>query len=62
MEFQAKYLALFRLFSLIALDGFSWFWLQNIRKNIQLILVFLKAPFLILQFFYYGICVSRDVT
>ena len=40
MEFQVRYLALFHLFSVI--DGFEWFWIECIHKNIQLILEFLK--------------------
>ena len=51
MEFQVKDLALFLLFSVI--DGFRWFWMGNIHKNIQLMLEFLKGPFLVLHFFYY---------
>ena len=48
MEFLVRYLALFRLFSVI--DGFEWFCMGSIRKNIQLTLVFLKAPFWVLHF------------
>ena len=51
MEFQVKYLALFRLFSVI--DSFEWFWKGSLYKDIQLILEFVKAPFLVLQFSYY---------
>ena len=51
MEFQARYLALFLLYSVV--DGFEWFWMGNLHKNIQLMLVFLKAPFLVLHIFYY---------
>ena len=51
MEFQARYLALFLLYSVV--DGFEWFWMGNLHKNIQLMLEFLKAPFLVLHFFYY---------
>ena len=47
-EFQVRYLALFLLFSVI--DGFGWFWMGNLHKNIQLMLEFLKAPFLVLHF------------
>ena len=43
IEFQVRYLALFLLFSVI--DGFEWFWMENIHKNIQLMLEFLKDPF-----------------
>ena len=48
MEFQVRYLSLFFLFSLI--DGFDWFWMESLHKNIQLMLEFLKAPFLVLNF------------
>ena len=51
MEFQVRYLALSLLFSVI--DGFEWFWMGNLRKNIQLMLEFLKAPYLVLRFSYY---------
>ena len=54
-ELQVRYLALFLLFSVI--DGFEWFWMESLHKNIQLMLLklkfqlkFLKAPFLVLQF------------
>ena len=50
MEFQVRYLALFLLFSVI--DGFEWLWMGSLHKNIQLMLEFLKAPFLMLQFSY----------
>ena len=48
MEFQVRYLALFVLFSVI--DGFEWFWMKSLHKNIQLMLEFLKVPFLVLHF------------
>ena len=48
MEFQARYLALFLLFSVIG--GFEWFWTGSLHKNIQLMLEFLKAPSLVLHF------------
>ena len=48
MEFQVRYLALFRLFSVK--EGFKWFWMENLHKNIPLILDFLKAPFCVLHF------------
>ena len=50
MEFQVRYLALFLLFSV--LDGLEWLWMEIIHKNIQLMLEFLKAPFLDLNFFF----------
>ena len=33
VEFQVQYLALFRLSSVT--DGFEWFWMESIHKNIQ---------------------------
>ena len=48
MEFQVRYLVLFLLFSVT--DGFQWFWMESLHKYIQLVLEFLKAPFLILHF------------
>ena len=51
MEFQVRYLALFLLSSVI--DGFEWFWMESLHKNIQLMLEFLRALFLILHFSYY---------
>ena len=50
MEFQVRYLAFFLLFSVI--DGFEWFRITSFHKNIQLMLEFLKAPFLGLLFSY----------
>ena len=50
--FKVKiYLALFPLFSVIS--SFEWFWMGNLHKNIQLLLEFLKGPFLALHFPYY---------
>ena len=51
MEFQVRYFGLFLLFSVIG--GFRSFWIGNLHKNIQLMLVFLKGLFLVLHFFYY---------
>ena len=51
MEFQVRYLALFLLFWVI--DDFEWFWMESLHKNIQLMLEFLKGPFLILLFLIY---------
>ena len=48
MEFQVRYLALFSLLSVI--DHFKWFWMGSLQKNIQLMLEFLKGPFLVLPF------------
>ena len=51
MEFQGRYLALFLLF--LEIGGFWLFWMGNLHKNIQLMLVFLKGLFLVLHFSYY---------
>ena len=48
VEFLVRYLALFLLF--LVIDGFEWFWMESLCKNIQLMLEFLKAPFLALHF------------
>ena len=50
-EFQIRYLALFLLFSVI--DGFVWFRVENLHKNMYSMLEFLKTPFLVLPFSYY---------
>ena len=47
MQFQVRYLALFLLFSVK--DNFELFWMEGFQ-NIQLMLEFLKAPFLVLHF------------
>ena len=47
MQFQVRYLALF-LFSVM--DGFEWFWMEGLHNNIQLMLEFFKALFLVLHF------------
>ena len=51
MEFQVRYLALSLLFSVS--DYFKWFWVGSLHKNIQLMLEFLEAPFLLLHFSYF---------
>ena len=51
MTFHVRQLDLFLLFSVI--NGFEWFWMESLQKNIQLMLEFLKAPFLVLNFSYY---------
>ena len=51
MEFQARYLALFLIFTVI--DSFEWFCMERLHKSIQLMLEFLKASFLVLLFSYY---------
>ena len=50
-EFQAVCLALLHLFSVK--DIFECFWMENLCKNIQLMLEFFKAPFLVLHLCYY---------
>ena len=35
-----------------AIDGFGWFWMGNLHKNIHVMLEFLKAPVLTLHFSY----------
>ena len=51
MDFQVRYLALSLLFSVI--DGFDCFLMESLHNNIQLMLEFLKGPFLVLHFSYY---------
>ena len=41
-------MSLFLLLSVI--DGFEWFWIESVHKNAQLMLKFLKALFLVLDF------------
>ena len=48
MEFQVRYLSLFLPFTVI--QSFEWFWMESLHKNIQLMLEFLKGPFLVLHF------------
>ena len=48
---SVRYLALFLLF--LVIGGFGLFWMGNLHKNIQLMLVFLKGLFLVLHFSYY---------
>ena len=46
-----------QIFGLISsfsvIDGSGWFWIKDLYKNIQLMLEFLKAPFLVILFSYY---------
>ena len=51
VEFQVRCLTLFLLFSVI--DGFEWFCIESLVNNIQLMLEFLKAQFLVLHFLRY---------
>ena len=46
--FQFRYLALFLISSVI--DGFEWFWMESLHKNIQLMLEFLRVLFLVQHF------------
>ena len=48
MKFQVRYLALFLLFSVRG--SFGWLWMGILHKNIQLMLKFLKGPYLVLHF------------
>ena len=48
IEFQIRYFVLFLLVSVI--DGFGWFYLGSLHKNIQLMQEYLKGPFLVLHF------------
>ena len=56
MEFQVRHLTFFLLFSVI--DDFKWSWMASLHKNIQLMLEFLKAPSLVLQYSYYTLMIS----
>ena len=51
VEFQVRYFVLFLLF--LVIDSFEWFWMGSLHKNIQLMLEFLKAPFLLIPHFSY---------
>ena len=45
---------IFGFFLLLSvIDGFEWFWIESLHKNIQLMLQILKARFLVLHFSYY---------
>ena len=43
--------------SLLVIGGFGLFWIGNLHKNIQLMLVFLKGLFLVLHFSYYTLMI-----
>ena len=60
MECQVKYLVLFLLFLVIIV--FKWFWMESLHKNIQLMVEFLKAPFLVLHFLLYINDLLHNVT
>ena len=51
MEFRVRYMPVVLLFSII--DGFGCFGMVRLHKNIQIMLQFLKAPFLVLHFLLY---------
>ena len=51
MDFQVRYLVLFLV--VLVIDGFEWFWMESLQKNIQLMLEFLKPPFVVLHFLCY---------
>ena len=55
MEFQVRYLALFLVF--LVIDGFELFGIAILLKNIQLMLEFLKASFLVLHLSYYTVMI-----
>ena len=48
---SGQLLALFCLFWVI--EGFKWFWTGSLHQNFQVMLEFIKAPFLVLNFSYY---------
>ena len=39
------------ILSFSATDSFGWFWMGSVHTNIELMLKFLKVPFLVLHFF-----------
>ena len=51
MEFEVRYLVLFPLSSVV--NVFGWFWMGSLQKNMQLMLEFREALFLVLHFSYY---------
>ena len=58
-EFQVGFLPLFCHF--LITNNLDWFWIGCRHKNIMLILVFLKTPFLIPHFSYYKIMTFLDM-
>ena len=50
MEFQVSYLVLFCSFFSVV-DGYKLFWMESLHRNVQSMLEFLKAPFLVVHFF-----------
>ena len=51
IRFQVGYLTLSPHF--LVIHGFESLWMGNLRKNIQLMLLFFKAPYLVILFSYY---------
>ena len=47
IKFQVRCLV---VFFFLVIDGFVWFWMESLYKNILLMLEFLKAPFFVLHF------------
>ena len=48
------------IFSFLS-NGFRWFWIGSCCRNIQLMLELLRAPFLVLKFFYYTLMTSIPI-
>ena len=44
-------------FSVVIIDGFQWFWMGSLHKNIQLMLYSLKTPFVVLHLSYYTLMI-----
>ena len=42
-----------KILLIMVIDGSRWLWMGSLQKNIQLILEFVKDPFLVLHFSYY---------
>ena len=55
MKFQVKYSELFCRFSIT--NSLKWFWIGGLCQNIQLVLVFFKAPLLDLHFCCYTLMI-----
>ena len=49
--------SLISFFSVIITDSFKCFWMVSLHKNIQLMLYFLQAPFLVLHLPYYTLMI-----
>ena len=52
-------MALLLIFSVI--NSFQWLWMGSLHKNTQLMLEFLKVPFLVLHFSYYTLMTFPDM-